>query len=382
MNLKTAASRLAVHYQTAYKLVRSGALPAVKIGGKYEISEAALERYRAERASLRAGADAVRATTPPLERTRSTALDEVFAVAASTTTSAHAALGTIAVAAAEGVGDLCVVRAGAADAFQEVAFHDRDPKRRAALAAIVTDRGFGPGGPSRVFEQVLATKRTALVPHVPQDRLRTSIDPRHRQLLDVVGVHSLVVAPVIVDGAVEALVALNRATAGAPYGTAEVEFADALARALHLALRRVDAYRTGWRRRSELVDAVSARLQRGAPASAAGSLLDDERVEVVFDLDGTESGYCASAFAKAETPALVEQLRRVTLLGVDDRVRRNDLEFFDLEHDLESFGRPAERYLVHRGLVRDATARPRALVVVAQRAPRVVDAPVALPRAS
>ena len=37
MNLKTAASKLSVHYQTAYKLVRSGSLAAVKIGGTYEI---------------------------------------------------------------------------------------------------------------------------------------------------------------------------------------------------------------------------------------------------------------------------------------------------------------------------------------------------------
>jgi excisionase family DNA binding protein len=383
MNLKTAASRLAVHYQTAYKLVRSGALPAVKIGGTYEISEAALEQYRAERESLRAGADAVRTTTAPLaNRDRRAALDEVFAVAASTTTSPHAALGTIAVAAADCVGDLCVVRAGAHDGFRDVAFHDRDPKRRSALAAIVTDRGFGPGGPSRAFEQVLATKQTALVSHVPQDRLRTSIKPQHRQLLDVVGVHSLVVAPVVVGGEVEALVALNRATPGAPYGTEDVEFADALAGALRLALQRVDAYRTGWQRRGELVEAIAARLRRGERAVNVEHLLHDDRVEVVFDLDAQGSVYSASTFANGQTSAVVEELRNATLLGIDDRLHRGDLEFLDLEHDLESFGGSPTAFLVHRGLVRDVAARPRALVVVAQPAPRAFDEPAALARAS
>jgi len=45
MNLKAAAHELGVHYQTAYKWVRSGALTAVRIGGRYEISEAAIQQF-------------------------------------------------------------------------------------------------------------------------------------------------------------------------------------------------------------------------------------------------------------------------------------------------------------------------------------------------
>ena len=51
MNLKTAARRLGVHYQTAYRWVRSGQLVAVKVGSGYEISEAALDRFLARRAA-------------------------------------------------------------------------------------------------------------------------------------------------------------------------------------------------------------------------------------------------------------------------------------------------------------------------------------------
>ena len=49
MNLKTAALRLGVHYQTVYRWVRSGQLVAVKVGAGYEVSDAAVERLLAQR---------------------------------------------------------------------------------------------------------------------------------------------------------------------------------------------------------------------------------------------------------------------------------------------------------------------------------------------
>ena len=52
MNLKEAARRLGVHYQTAYRWVRSGDLVAVRIGSRYEVSDAAIERLRAQRRAL------------------------------------------------------------------------------------------------------------------------------------------------------------------------------------------------------------------------------------------------------------------------------------------------------------------------------------------
>lgn len=49
MDLRSAADRLGVHYQTAYRWVREGTLRGVKIGPTYEISEAEVERFTAER---------------------------------------------------------------------------------------------------------------------------------------------------------------------------------------------------------------------------------------------------------------------------------------------------------------------------------------------
>ncbi len=50
MDLRSAADRLGVHYQTAYRWVREGTLQAVKIGASYDITEVEVERFSAERA--------------------------------------------------------------------------------------------------------------------------------------------------------------------------------------------------------------------------------------------------------------------------------------------------------------------------------------------
>jgi excisionase family DNA binding protein len=44
------AEQLGVHYQTAYRWVRSGALAAALVGGRYEVTQAALDRFAAQRA--------------------------------------------------------------------------------------------------------------------------------------------------------------------------------------------------------------------------------------------------------------------------------------------------------------------------------------------
>ena len=49
MDLHSAAERLGVHYQTAYRWVRGGALKAVKVGTAYEISETDLAEFQARR---------------------------------------------------------------------------------------------------------------------------------------------------------------------------------------------------------------------------------------------------------------------------------------------------------------------------------------------
>ena len=51
VDLQTAADRLGVHYQTAYRWVRDGSLPAVKRGSVYDIDDDELERFQRRRST-------------------------------------------------------------------------------------------------------------------------------------------------------------------------------------------------------------------------------------------------------------------------------------------------------------------------------------------
>jgi excisionase family DNA binding protein len=51
LSLHEAAAELGVHYQTAYRWVRRGVLPAVKIGGAYEVERAAIAALQQDRSA-------------------------------------------------------------------------------------------------------------------------------------------------------------------------------------------------------------------------------------------------------------------------------------------------------------------------------------------
>jgi excisionase family DNA binding protein len=368
MNLKTAAARLSVHYQTAYKLVRSGALTAVKIGGTYEISEAALERYKAERTALHGIAAEAPADryTPAATSDRAAVIAEVRAVAESTTTTAQGTFDTIAREAANVVGDSCSVRVRVESGFSPVAAYTTDPTRRAAWSAIISAFQFDPSGP---LAEVKATRRAVLVPHVPQDRMRASLAPEHRQFLDHVGLHSFMAAPALIDGDVAAVVTMSRATPGAPYTNDDLEFAQALADSLALSLERERVYRAGWERRRELVTAL-----RGTPSGARtpapfdGVLRDGTMAEVIDKLDGTSVVNDAAACLTHGDVSVLTKANGDTDAR-PDRFARGDLDFYDEEREMTLSTGETRRIVVHRGLVRDNGAEPLALVVIAQPAP-------------
>lgn len=74
VDLQTAADRLGVHYQTAYRWVRDGSLEAVKRGSVYDIAEDALVSFQAKRAAP--------APPPPRAHVRSWAhqVDRLYAL--------------------------------------------------------------------------------------------------------------------------------------------------------------------------------------------------------------------------------------------------------------------------------------------------------------
>jgi excisionase family DNA binding protein len=370
MNLKTAASRLSVHYQTAYKLVRSGALTAVKIGGTYEISEAALERYQAERAALRhiAAAEPQRAAAAVVNIGRDEVLADVRAVAESTTTTAQGTFDTIVREAAHAVGDTCSVRLIEGSRYKPVAWYTTDPSRRAALSAMIN--AFQSDDPDSPLSEVNSTRRAVLVPHVPQDKMRASLLSEHRQFLDQIGLHSFVAAPAIVDGEIKAVVTLSRATPGAPYGQEDAEFAQALADLLALSLVREQIYRAGWERRGELVAALR-RTTNGArtPEPFDTVLHDGTMAEVIEKIDGTSIVNDAAARLTRGNVARLTRANAGDDTQAPDRFARGDLDFYDEERDVTLESGEVRRFVVHRGIVRDNGAEPLALVVIAQPAP-------------
>jgi excisionase family DNA binding protein len=60
MKLQDAAQRLGVHYQTAYRWVRDGSLPATKIGRGYDVTEEDVRRFEAARSAGQPPEPAVR----------------------------------------------------------------------------------------------------------------------------------------------------------------------------------------------------------------------------------------------------------------------------------------------------------------------------------
>ena len=116
MNLKQAAVELGVHYQTAYKWVRSGELPAVRIGTRYEVSPDAVEQFIANRRSMVHTADVVTS-----DRRRATdvhsedLLEELEAMAADPIVAIPAIEGFAARGAVSVLGDACIIRISARD---------------------------------------------------------------------------------------------------------------------------------------------------------------------------------------------------------------------------------------------------------------------------
>ena len=174
MNLKEAARRLGVHYQTAYRWVRSGELVAVRIGSRYEVSDAAIERLRAQRRAL---------GTPHIEELprRGDSIEaELTKLADGPMLDVEQAVVHLSRRIAESTGDLCVVavlteardRVEAASCFEPDS--QRLPILSGAIAATMRMRAPDEGPVMRtVFEG-----HQLFVPHVPQELVPGLAPPR------------------------------------------------------------------------------------------------------------------------------------------------------------------------------------------------------------
>jgi excisionase family DNA binding protein len=225
MNLKEAARRLGVHYQTAYRWVRSGDLVAVRVGSRYEVSEAAIERLRAQRRAI---------ASPPIEtelRVDDGLEAELAKMADGPVLDVEQAVAHLARRIAETTGDLCVVaalsetrdRVEAATCFEPDSL--RLPVLAGAIAATMRMRAPDEGPVMRtVFEG-----NQLFVPHVPQELFRAWLPPEFHQQFDDVCIFGMVAAPMIHDGIAAGGVALMREHPEHPFTSEDADRVDRLA---------------------------------------------------------------------------------------------------------------------------------------------------------
>jgi excisionase family DNA binding protein len=226
MNLKTAALRLEVHYQTAYRWVRSGRLVAVKVGSGYEISEAAVARLHAQRAATERMPERAEPAVPPsgAEPTIEDAL-HVLDLMVDALTLESAAVGERAGrVAAELLGDTAFVyRRSAADEMRAVYAAHRDPISEVAASTLGRD----PRTPTNLVRRAMTTGEIICVPQVPQHVLRQRLHPELHENLHLSGCYSAVCAPI---GATGTLL-VTRDRPGRPYANDDLALVEAIARA-------------------------------------------------------------------------------------------------------------------------------------------------------
>ncbi|HET9729890.1 MAG TPA: GAF domain-containing protein [Acidimicrobiia bacterium] len=238
VNLKTAARRLGVHYQTAYRWVRSGRLVAVKVGSGYEISDAAVERLQALRSAVERGPlrplPSAQGLASPLDRESTLMLfdrmvEQVMIDARSIVERATRY-------AAEVLGDVAVMYQRAADA-DPAPLHvvHRDPVSEVDVSTLVRSVS------SPFAKSVLRSGNVLFMPQVPQQEVREHLRSEFHQYLLEAGCYSAICVPIFVEGLPEAALLVSRDAPGRPYSPSDVEFVTELAARVSLAHARVSA---------------------------------------------------------------------------------------------------------------------------------------------
>jgi excisionase family DNA binding protein len=382
--LKTAARRLGVHYQTAYRWVRSGQLVAVKVGAGYEISDAALARFQAqrtalERASESRGSRPETIAPPAAVATRESALRVLDRMIDAVGLDPRPVVERASRFAAEVLGDCAVLSLRADDADLEVAhIAHSDPIVEVHAATVARDAPFT----KEFARNVMRSGRPVFVPQVPQRDVRRSVGPEQHQHLVRGSCFSLISVPVAADGRVDGVLLVMRDEPGRPYERDDVDFVDAVAKRVSRALARAEACRAAWDLRRRTVDAIASVVEAddhvdAVPALALDDILaavtaaDPQAAVAVLDL-GLRHLACTKPYAALLghdptdvlcTPlgAFVSDEQR--LQRAFERVLTSELDYRTV--GVEPLAGPAP-VLLHIAMTRRTDATPSSIVVVAQ----------------
>ncbi len=391
MNLKTAALRLGVHYQTVYRWVRSGQLVAVKVGAGYEVSDAAVDRLLAQRTAIGRTPEGG-ARNRPYEPASSVddalhVLDlMVDAVTLDSTAVAERAGRVI----AEHLGDaVFVYRRTGSDltlpgSIAVVYAAHRDPVSEVAAST----RGRDPRTSTNMVRRSLSLNEIFCVAQVPQRELRRRLHPELQENLHLSGCYSAICVPV---GATGVLLA-TRDLPGRPYGPADVEFVESIAARVARADERARSWTAAWEMRRRMVAAFATpsfaspqfegncfdELLEPVPVpegeAAADGATRDEPMIAVLDLELRHVG-CNKAYAAL----LGEDATRLSCVSLRSLVRDGaaldealapvllgEIDYRSVELEVLAEG---ARVALHVAMVRRVDATPRGVVLVAHPVP-------------
>jgi excisionase family DNA binding protein len=380
VNLKTAARRLGVHYQTAYRWVRSGQLVAVKVGAGYEISDAALARFQAQRSALeRASEKAIDLTCQPTGGSRENALRTLDRMLDAVARDAQPVVQRATRLAVEILGDGAVCSLRTDDGDLDVAYVAHiEPVIEVQMATVAREVPFT----KEFARKVMRANEPIFVPQVPQRDVRRSVGPEQHQYLVKGSCFSLISVPIAADGRLDGVLLLMRDEPGRPYERQDVEFVEALATRVSRALGRAEACRTAWDARKRAVETIGTMLDENQsvdamPRAAVDDMLaatvagDPETPIAVLDLELRHVA-CTKPYAAllGHDPTYVLGTRLDAFVRDDqplhdafDRVLTSELDFRSVEIVPIAGAAPI---VLHVAMVRRADATPWGIVVVAQ----------------
>jgi excisionase family DNA binding protein len=386
VNLKTAARRLGVHYQTAYRWVRSGQLVAVKVGAGYEISDAALERFEAQRVALErvpeSSATPTNAQSAP--ETRQHALEVLDQMVDAVTVNARPIIERGGRFGADVLGDAVIVALRDDDGEIAVAhIAHRDPVSEVALAAVAYEVPFA----LEIARLVVRTGSPMFVPQVAQRDVRRSLRPELHEFLLGGGCYSLITVPIGTDERIDGALMAVRDGPGRPYEREDIDFVSALGARISLAHARAAHSVTAKDARQRLVDTVRSFLSEyehmdTVSRSALDELLesvagdDPESRVAVLDLDLRHLG-CTKAYAnqlgqdrtRVVTAALGTLVADALPLSRSfDEVLVGELDFRTVDIQPVAAASPVT---LHAAMIRGADATPWCIVVVATPVPQL-----------
>jgi len=375
MNLKQAARRLGVHYQTAYRWVRSGKLAALRVGAVYDISDQAIEKFEREREAERSAPVDLPVESRRPEMCASELVRAAHDAYRSMVLSPSAVFEVVSDGLAKLLGGLAMIQLVNADeTLVTRAMHHSDLQRLGVAWTEV--ESFTRTMTEIQVRVAIATRKPVRVHHLPQDHVRAQTAPELVQYLDDARPHTLLAVPALYGDDVRAVITLVRDFPAAPYSDEDVTTVGVLAAIVGAAIVRCSLHRQAWDRRRALMaklEAVGAAFEQLPDLDPCGA------AELICSPDGeiVRANKAAGELGAIDPDALIGM--RLTELPVDEeqcrerdllrRLAAGELSYADALRTIEATDGTRELITVHRGMVRNAASEPTALVIVAERVP-------------